>query len=195
MCWARAGLGQCFCVFIWFFSPAASCWFGARVFPVSAGPFFSQQSPFLALHLVVGAAALWQHHLCPHAQLAMPPPSPQPWCHLCPLLPVLPPRGAGQLLWICSGLGLAGSAGAHVPAQRVMGEQMNLGSTWLLGQEAMGSPHLPLCVWGPLLGCSRRPRWPGRGVYRAHLPRTPNLINKVGGPPLSQGMPRHQGGS
>lgn len=90
MCWARAALGQCFCVFICFFPPLSLCCSRSRVFPVSAGPFFSQQSSFLAHHSVVGAAALWQHHLCPRAQLAVPLPPPQPRCHLHPLLPVLP---------------------------------------------------------------------------------------------------------
>ena len=157
---------------------------------MSAGPFFSQQSSFLAHHLVVRATAFLQHPLCPRAQLAMPPPSPQPRCHLYPLLPVLPRRGAGQLLWICSGPGLAGSASAHVLAQRGTGEQMNLGSSWLPGRGAVGSPHLPRCVSGLMLGCSSHPRWLRGGVHWASLPPAPHLINKVGGPPLSQSMPR-----
>lgn len=65
------------CVYL-LFSPLSLCCSRARVFPVSAGPFFSQQSSFLAHHSVVGAAALWQHHLCPRAQLTVPPPPPQP---------------------------------------------------------------------------------------------------------------------
>lgn len=110
---------------------------------------------------------------CPHSPLSR-------GATCAPSSPSFTPCGTGQLLWICSGLGLAGFAGAHVPAQHVTGKQMNLGSTCLLGQGAMGSPHLPLCVWGLLLGCSSHPRWPCRGVYQARSPRTPNLINKVG---------------
>lgn len=107
-----------------------------------------------------------------------------------PSSPSFPCRGAGQLLWICSGLGLASSAGAHVPAQRGTGEQMNLGSSWLPGQGAVGSPHVPRRVSRLLLGCWKHPRWLRGGVHRASSPPASYLINKVGGPPLSQGMPR-----
>lgn len=100
----------------------------------------SSDRSLLARHSVVGATALWQHHLRPCAHLAMPPPSSQPWCHLHPLLPVLPHHGDGQLLWICSGLGLAGSTGAHVPAQRGTGEQMNFGSSGCGAREPWGAP-------------------------------------------------------
>ena len=60
------------------------------------------------------------------------------------------------------------------------------------GPGAVGSPHLPCCVLGLWLGRSSHPRWPRGGVHRASSPPIPHLINEVGGPPLSQGVPGHR---
>lgn len=72
MCQDCAELGQCFWVyFCGVFFPFFLAGPEQELFSVSSGLFFSQQSSFLAHHLLVRAAALWQHHLCPCAQLAV----------------------------------------------------------------------------------------------------------------------------
>lgn len=119
------------------------------LFIVSSGLFSSQQSSFLARHLLVRAAALWQHHLCPCAQLAV---------SCCPLCPggtctpsslSFPSMGTGSCFRSAQGWGCQAPP-VPVCWHNGTGEQMNLDSSWLPGQGAMGSPHVPHCVLGGL---------------------------------------------
>lgn len=150
MCQDCAELGQCFWVSIWaFFSPFSLLVLGKGFFPVSSGLFFPQQSSFLAHHLLTRAAALWQHHLCPCAQLAV---SCCPFSHGATCIPSslsFPSTGTG------SGFGSAQGWVCQAPPvllcwHRGTGEQMNLHSSWLLCQGALASPHLSHCVLGGL---------------------------------------------